>query len=582
MPIEFLTEAQVAAYGRFAGTPTRAQLERFFFLDDADRRRVDRRRPGPRRDSHRLGFALQLGTVRFLGTFLADALAVPAEAVAYVAAQLGIADPSCLAAYPARAMTAYEHTWEIRRGYGYREFAAAEGELRAFLAARAWTAPDGPRALFDRATAWLLEHKVLLPGATTLARVVVAVRAEVAERVWRTVAGGVSPEDRARLAQLLAVDDGARTSALERLRAAPARVSGPAMVQALERVAAVRRLGAGVAAPSGVPATQLRALARYGMGAKVPQLRQLSEPRRTATLAATVQHLERVAIDEALDLLEVVLATKLFARAERESRDAARETARAQLRTLARFAAASTTLAAAVHFLLDATAVDDTAPLAAVWAEIERVVPRREVAAALASVVELIAAVPAPDEDAEAARRAEVVAHYGTVRPFLPRLPEVLRLGAVAGGQGVLEAVRRLPGLLRQRRVRAEEVTGGLVTGSWRRLVYGPPASPTGETETAAAERADQVNRRAYACCVVEHLHRALRRRDVFADGADRWGDPRARLLAGAAWARAKPEVLTALGLPEAPRRTWPGWRRPSTRPTATSPRGCRPTAPSR
>jgi hypothetical protein len=442
MPIEFLTEAQVAAYGRFAGAPARAQLERFFFLDDADRERIDRRRPGPRRDRHRLGFALQLGTVRFLGTFLPDPTDVPAEAVAYVAAQLGIADPSCLATYPARAMTPYEHAWEIRRAYGYREFAAAEGELRAFLAARAWTAPDGPRALFDRATAWLLEHKVLLPGATTLARVVVAVRAQVAERVWRTVAEGVSPEGRARLAQLLAVADGSRLSALERLRAAPARVSGPAMVRALERVTAVRQAGAGVAplsGPAGAPATQLRALARYGMTAKAAQLRRLSEPRRTATLAATVQHLERAAIDEALDLLEVVLATKLFARAEREARDTARETARAQLRMLARFAAASTTLAAAVQLLLDATAADDRAPLAEVWAEIERVVPRRDVAAALAAVVELIAAAPAPEEDAEAARRAEVVAHYGTVRPFLPRLPETLRLGAVAGGQGVLD-----------------------------------------------------------------------------------------------------------------------------------------------
>ena len=39
MPIEFLTEAQVAAYGRFAGAPTRAQLERFFIHDDAVRRR---------------------------------------------------------------------------------------------------------------------------------------------------------------------------------------------------------------------------------------------------------------------------------------------------------------------------------------------------------------------------------------------------------------------------------------------------------------------------------------------------------------------------------------------------------------
>jgi len=48
----------------------------FFFLDDADKARVARRS-----DSSRLGFALQLGTVRFLGVFLNDPTQVPADVV---------------------------------------------------------------------------------------------------------------------------------------------------------------------------------------------------------------------------------------------------------------------------------------------------------------------------------------------------------------------------------------------------------------------------------------------------------------------------------------------------------------------
>ncbi len=35
----------------------------------------------------------------------------------------------------------------------------------------------------------------------------------------------------------------------------------------------------------------------------------------------------------------------------------------------------------------------------------------------------------------------------------------------------------------------------------------------------------------AYVFCVLEALHAALRRRDVYAVGADKWGDPRARLI---------------------------------------------------
>ena len=158
-----------------------------------------------------MGFAVQWGTVRMLGTFLGEnPTAVPAGVAAFVGEQLGIEDPACLGAYAGRSKTAYEHQWEIRRECGYREFASGERELRAFLAARVWALEDGPRALFDRAVLWLIEHRVLLPGITVLARVVAEVRAAGHERVH-----GCSPVAGAGAAavgfgELLVVAEGAR------------------------------------------------------------------------------------------------------------------------------------------------------------------------------------------------------------------------------------------------------------------------------------------------------------------------------------------------------------------------------------
>lgn len=91
MPVEFLSDEQVAAYGRFAGERSVAELERFFYLDDVDRNLLALRRS----DHHRLGFAVQLGTVRAFGRFLEDPLDVPWAAVELLAAQLEISDASC-------------------------------------------------------------------------------------------------------------------------------------------------------------------------------------------------------------------------------------------------------------------------------------------------------------------------------------------------------------------------------------------------------------------------------------------------------------------------------------------------------
>ena len=164
----FLTAEQQRRYGRYLDEPDQAQLDRYFHLDTADRELVNIRRG----EHNRLGFAVQIGTVRFLGTFLPDPTDVPWAVAAHVAGQLGIADPGVLKQYAAREGTNRLHAGEIQHAYGYRDFAdqGMQRELRAWLEARARLASERPSVLFDLATARLLEAKVLLPGPTVLAR----------------------------------------------------------------------------------------------------------------------------------------------------------------------------------------------------------------------------------------------------------------------------------------------------------------------------------------------------------------------------------------------------------------------------
>jgi hypothetical protein len=267
MPVEFLTEDQQRRYGRYTEDPSPLQLARYFHFDDRDHQLLAQCQT----DHTCLGFAVQLGTVRFLGTFLSDPTDVPANVVAYVAQQLGIRDLTCLAQSRSQD-TQWDHVAKIQRAYEYRDFYHPQEVFRLvrWLYTRAWLSAERPSVLFDFATARLVAHKVLLPGVTVLERLVARVRDRAALRLWHILAQLPTPDQQVRLETLLQVPEGARSSHFDRLRHAPTRVSGPALVAALQRLEAIRALGVSDLPLAHLPPNRLRALARYGAAARHP------------------------------------------------------------------------------------------------------------------------------------------------------------------------------------------------------------------------------------------------------------------------------------------------------------------------
>jgi hypothetical protein len=115
-----------------------------------------------------------------------------------------------------------------------------------------------------------------------------------------------------------------------------------------------------------VPANRLAALARYGLAAIAPALRDLAEPRRTATLLATARHLEAAAVDDALDLFDVLMATRLISTARRIS-------AAERLAVMPRLERASVTLASTAKALLAALDVGGAwLDVTAAWSAVGR------------------------------------------------------------------------------------------------------------------------------------------------------------------------------------------------------------------
>ena len=537
MPVEFLTDDEAIAYGRYAGPPSQADLDRVFFLDDNDLELVGRHR-GQRM---RAGFALQLTTVRWLGTFLEDPLDVPGEVLDFIAGQLGMADPSQVKRYTEREKTRFDHQWEIRRACGYREFADAEAEFFGWVAARSRATGDGPKAIFTDGVAWLRERKVLLPGVTTLARLVASVRDETTRQMWEE------------LAALPARSSGACWTGCRRCPRGPG--VGPGAVAQGPGATRERPVGHEVPGPGRrdqrpgagglgiealVPPRRLAELARYGMTASASLIRRHPEARRIATLLATVRHLEAKSVDDALEMLDLLMSAELVGRARTASdKDKARRHPR--------LARASARLAVAVEALFGADGwggQGEEPRVSQVWEAIEAVVSRADLRAALEVVTENT---PPPDaEDPD--WRAALLGRYQAVARVLKVLPGVITFGASAEGAAVLAAMQALPGVLAYRsRLKAPLVPGtlidpGVVPGPWKRLVFGHP-----EHEGGA------VSRHAYAFCVLEQFWRHLKRREIWADASTRWRNPQAQLLDGQAWAAVRGDVMTSLGLPGDP-----------------------------
>ena len=508
MPVSFLTDEQESRYGRYNGTPTQEQLDRYFHLDDADLEMILRRRW----DHMRLGFAVQLGTVRFLGTFIPDPTDVPAEVSARLAQKIGVADPACLVRYR-EGNARWQHAADIRQAYGYREFAdpSAQWRLMRWLYALCWTGTDRPSALFDRATSWMVEQKVLLPGASVLERTIARVRTRANSRLWRLLAARTTLDQKQQLDALLVVPENARQSPLDRLRSGPTLQSGAELARAIVRLDEVRRLSSGLPRTDHLPKTRILTLARFASAAKAQAVARLPDERRAATLLAFIRALEASAQDDVLDLFDLII-TKMFSNAIRAGREA-------RLRGLRDLDAAALTLSKVCALVLNGD-IGDADLRETVFAN----VPQAALEAAVAQVDSLVRPPDDPYFD-------ELLEQYRQIRRFLPHFVRTVGLGAMPGGQPVLKALHHLREI-EDGEARRKPLPIDFVPKSWEGRVI----------------KDDQVDRRAWTLCLIDRLRGAIRRRDIFAAPSLRFADPRIGLLDGAAWEAARPTVSRTLG----------------------------------
>jgi hypothetical protein len=392
-------------------------LTRCFHLSDDDRQQI----MSCRGHHNRLGFALQLSTVRYLGTFLEDPIAVPPSVLQSLSHQLAIHTPDGLQSYR-KGEQREEHVTKICKRYGYGNITEPRVGFRMtrWLYGVCWTGTERPGALFDRAGTWLLAHKILLPGVTTLERFVVSLRTRVEARLYQLLTRGLTAQQKEQLQRLLRVPEGERVSLLDRIRSGPTRISAPAIREAIDRLNTVRALGISIPMKARIPSSRIASLARFANRAKAQAISRMPEPRRLATLVAFVHCLEATAQDEVLEVLEMLMHD-VFGKAASADQ-------KARLRTLKDLDESAAALAEACRLLLDPE-LPDKSLRKKVFAKIAR--------AALENALERVTALIRPPNDVYYQELSE---RYRSVRGYLPHVLNHVSFDAAPAGKSLLAA----------------------------------------------------------------------------------------------------------------------------------------------
>lgn len=304
-------------------------------------------------------------------------------------------------------------------------------------------------------------------------------------------------------------------SVMEQLRKGPVTVSGPSFTEALERYTRLRNLEFSRLNFSGLPAIQLRNLARYAGMASARYIARMPEARRLAVLTAFVKAQEIAALDEAVDVLDMLILDI--------TREAKKTGQKKRLRTLKDLDRAALLLARACALLLDEN-TDESALRKTIF----KSVPVARIAESVDKVNELARPHNTNFQD-------EMVEQYGRVKRFLPALLRDLHFCAAPDGEHTLAAVHYLTELNGSKKRVLDDAPEHIITGPWKRLVY--------DTD-------GRIQRAGYSLCLLERLQDALRRRDIWLENSDRWGDPRRKLLQGREWQAQRVAVCRALGHP--------------------------------
>jgi TnpA family transposase len=293
---ELLTPEQRLELVRIPGDISEQELGRNFTLSDFDLELIKNRR----RDYNRIGFAIQLCVLRFPGWSLNDVETIPMKVLQHLARQLNV-DPDSFALYSSREATRYEHLEEIRNVYGFRNFSPSEYRTISRLLLKHAMQNGNTIYLVQTLIEELRKQKVILPGMTTIERLVWETKARAEEKVFNVLVRPLTENNIERLNKVIKNDGNGSKTKLSWLKEIPGQSSPDAFLKVIERLEFIRSMQLTFNVESIHP-NKLLQMARLGARYNSQALQRFKENKRYAILVAYLSTLSQNLIDQAIEI----------------------------------------------------------------------------------------------------------------------------------------------------------------------------------------------------------------------------------------------------------------------------------------
>ncbi|MEE8264274.1 MAG: Tn3 family transposase [Gammaproteobacteria bacterium] len=507
MPSTFLTSKERERLVCFPDDIQQWDLITYFTLTEHDCSLID----SYQGESNRLGAALQLCAVRYLGFCPANLNTTSSDVTAFLARQLKV-DPSVLQDYGKRRMTRSVHFNAVLNHLGFRRVQIEDHEqIVEWLTERALE-HDKPTLLFQMICERLKQQQMIRPAVTTLERWVVTARIQAHHESFRRLQPLLTPERVTLLDSLLITEGDQGKTQLYQFRQPAISNTPMALLSTLGKFATLQSWSVDEWEMSALNPNRQKFLARLGRKYTVQALRRMGPERRYPILLSFLQQTLIDLTDESIDIFDVCIASR-HKKARKALQDYQTEIAETT-------EAHSQLLQTIGDLVLDDTVTDDNLRQAIYYH-----IPRSNLQLAV--------------KEAHSLRRPNsyfdfLDDHYSYVRQFAPQFLDTLSFDSHEADDTLLEAIEVFRSLntTKQRKL-PEDVPVDFVPDNWQRFV-----APEGQPE-----------RRAYELCTLSTLRDRLRSGDIYLPNSRRYTDPETFLIPRSEWPNLRTDVCGQLDL---------------------------------